>query len=41
LLVGQIVAQRTKIKPWEIVVTKLGIVSFVTPKLRNSMPASH
>ena len=35
LLVCQIVAQRTKIKAWEIVVTKVGILSFVTQKYRT------
>jgi len=31
LLVSQIVAQRIKVDPWEFVVTKLGIMSFVAP----------
>ena len=31
LLVGQIMAQGTKVKSWEIQVTKLGILSFVVP----------
>ena len=32
LLVCQIVAQGTKVKVWEIVVTKISILSFVMPK---------
>jgi hypothetical protein len=35
LLVSQIVAQGTKIKAWEIVVTKVGILSFVMQKHRT------
>ena len=35
MLVCQIVAQRTKIKVWEIVVTKIGIFSFVPQKYRT------
>jgi len=31
LLVSQIAAQKTKVNPWEFVVTKLGIMSFVVP----------
>ena len=31
LLVGQITAQGTKVKSWEIQVAKLGILSFVAP----------
>ena len=36
LLVSQIVAQGTKIKPWEIVVTEVGVLSFVTPNIKHS-----
>ena len=32
LLVRQIVAQATKVKVWEIVGTKIGILSFAMPK---------
>ena len=35
LLVSQIVAQRTKVKALEIVVTKIGIFSLVIPKYRT------
>jgi hypothetical protein len=35
LLVSQIVAQGTKVKAWEIVVTKVGILSFVMQKYRT------
>ena len=31
LLVGQITAQGTEVNSWEILVTKLGILSFVVP----------
>jgi len=36
LLVGQITAQGTKINSWEIMVTKLGILSFVVPNSKYS-----
>ena len=35
LLVCQIVAQGTKVKVWEIVVTKIGILFFVVQKYRT------
>ena len=35
LLVSQIVAQGTKIKAWEIVVTKVSILSFVMQKYKT------
>ena len=35
LLVSQIVAQGTKIKLWEIVVTKVGILSTITQNYRT------
>ena len=41
MLVSRIVAQRTKLNPWEIVVTKVDIWSSIVPKLRTSMPVSH
>ena len=38
-LVSQIVAQRTKGKLWEKEITKVGILSFVTPNHRSLVPA--
>ena len=38
MLVGQIVAQRTKVNPWEFVVTKLGIVSLAVPNNKYLVP---
>ena len=35
LLVCQIVAQGTKVKAWEILVTKIGILFFVVQKFRT------
>ena len=35
-LVGQITVQRTKVNPWEILVTKLDILSFAMPSDRHS-----
>jgi len=34
LLVSQIVAQKTKVNPWEFVVTKLDIMFFVVPNIK-------
>ena len=28
--------QGTKVKPWKIVVTKVGVLSFVTPDIKHS-----
>ena len=41
MLVSQIVAQGTKVNPWDILKTKVDIVSFVIPKFRNSVPANN
>ena len=38
MLVGQIIAQRTKLNPWEFVATKVGIPSFVVPNNRTTVP---
>jgi len=35
LLVSQIVAQKTKVNPWEFVATKLNIMSFVVPNNKH------
>ena len=41
LLVSQIMAQRTKVNPWEFVVTKPCIVSFVMSNFRTLALAHH
>ena len=41
LLVSQIVAQITKVNPWEFMATKPCIFSFVMPKLRTLALAHH
>jgi len=41
LLASQIMAQGTKVNPWEIQDTKIDIVSFVTPEFRTSVSANH
>ena len=41
LLVSRIMAQKTKVSPWEFVVTKVDVWSFIVPRLRTSMPVSH
>jgi len=41
LLVSQIMAQRTKVNPWEIQNTKVDIVSFVILDFRASVSANH
>ena len=37
-LVGQITAQITKVNPWEISITKIGILSFVVPSSKHLAP---
>ena len=41
MLVSQIMAQVTKVNPWEFVVTKLCISSFAMPKFRTLALAHH
>ena len=38
MLVSQIMAQGTKVNPWEFVVTKLSIMSFVVPNTKYLAP---